>query len=128
ISPSGFGIALVIHDAGGPSPSRKEAYQVGAWGDRTRCLKVRIQKYEPSGKSSVPAPKDAAQNVSFAPTSAANGMPTVVPGPKKSPRAPAGTSNCLPLVTGTKQAGVGQSAVTLAILFTGTGNALMSPT
>src|SRR6266853_122840 len=33
---------------------------------------------------------------------AANGMPTVVPGPKKSPNPPARTSSCLKLVMGTK--------------------------
>src|SRR5882672_2608976 len=68
------------------------------------------------------------QNVSLTPSWAANGMPTMVPGPKKSPRAPAGTSNCLPLVTGTEQLASGQSAVTFARLFTGTGNAPISPT
>jgi len=35
------------------------------------------------------------QKISLIPNCAANGMPTVVPGPKKSPKAPAGTRNCL---------------------------------
>src|ERR1700719_147495 len=70
----------------------------------------------------------AGQNVSLTPSWAAKGMPTVVPGPKKSPRAPAGTSNCFPLVTGTEHVGSGQSAVTFARSFTGMGRALMSPT
>jgi transposase len=35
------------------------------------------------------------QNVSLTPSCAAKGMPTVVPGPKKSPRAPPGTRSCL---------------------------------
>src|SRR5437764_14772875 len=68
------------------------------------------------------------QNVSLTPSWAAKGMPTVVPGPKKSPRAPAGTSSCLPLVTGTEHIGSGQSAVTFARLSVGTGRALISPT
>jgi len=47
---------------------------------------------------------------------------------ENSPSAPAGTSNCLPLVTGTEHAGVGHNAVTFAGSFTGTGSALTSPT
>src|ERR1700693_5129535 len=66
------------------------------------------------------------QNVSRTPTCAAKGMPTVVPGPKKSPRAPDGTRSCFPLVTGRVcvQAGLRHRAVTLARLFTGVGRAL----
>src|SRR6202023_1969896 len=40
------------------------------------------------------------QKVNFSPNCAANGIPTVVPGPKKSPSAPPGTFNCLALVMG----------------------------
>src|SRR5260370_12159051 len=107
---------------------RKEAYQVDARGRSNEVPKdVDTKKTSPL-KTAVPAPGDAAQNVSFAPTWAAKGMPTVVPGPKKSPRAPAGTSNCLPLVTGTEHAGVAQRAVTFAGSFTRTVSALISPT
>lgn len=38
------------------------------------------------------------QKVSRAPICAAKGMPMVVPGPKKSPRPPAGMPSCLRLV------------------------------
>ena len=41
------------------------------------------------------------QKVNRTPTCEAKGIPTVVPGPKKSPNAPAGTRNWLTLVTGT---------------------------
>src|SRR5260370_34960418 len=116
ISPRGFGIAIVIHGAGGPSSSRSRKHiRFDMWSREDELRET----------SSL---KTARQNVSFTPTWAAKGMPTVVPGPKKSPRAPAGTSNYLPLVTGTEHAGVGQSAVTLARLFTGTGRALILPT
>src|SRR3974377_810348 len=60
------------------------------------------------------------------PSCAAKGMPTVVPGPKKSPSAPAGTANWLRLVIGTLHAGVGQRAVAFAMLFTGAGSAEIS--
>src|SRR5467141_3767877 len=96
----------------GRHQSRNEAYQVAA--PRRSNEGTQREKF--------------GQNVSFTPSWAAKGIPTVVPGPKKSPRAPAGTSNCLPLVTGTEQAGVGQSAVTFARLFTGTGRAPILPT
>src|ERR1700686_2365564 len=96
----------------GRHQSRNEAYQVEA--SRRSNEGRRREK--------------AGQNVSLRPSWAAKGTPTVVPGPKKSPRAPAGTSNCLPLVTGTEHVGSGQSAVTFARLFTGMGRALMSPT
>src|ERR1700757_2793871 len=70
----------------------------------------------------------SSQNVTRTPNCAAKGMPTVVPGPKKSPSAPAGTSNWLGLVIGALHAGVGHSAVALVRLFTGVGNAEMSVT
>ena len=54
------------------------------------------------------------QNVNLTPTCAAKGMPTVVPGPKKSPNTPAATLNWLRLVIGTPHAGVGQRAVAFA--------------
>ncbi len=55
------------------------------------------------------------QNVSRTPICAANGMPTVVPGPKKSPSAPAGTRNWFRLVIGCVcvQAAFKQNAVML---------------
>ena len=40
------------------------------------------------------------QNVARTPNCVAKGIPTVVPGPKKSPRAPAGLRSCLRLVIG----------------------------
>jgi len=40
------------------------------------------------------------QKLNRIPNCAANGMPTVVPGPKKSPNAPAGTRNWFKLVIG----------------------------
>jgi hypothetical protein len=49
------------------------------------------------------------QNASRIPICAAKGMPTVVPGPKKSPKAPAGNSSCFRLVTGTSWLQVGKS-------------------
>ena len=68
------------------------------------------------------------QNVNLTPTWAAKGMPTVVPGPKKSPRAPAGTRSCLKLVIGTAQAEVGHRAVAFVRSLTGVGRAEMSVT
>src|SRR5439155_19069415 len=70
------------------------------------------------------------QNVSLTPNCAAKGMPTVVPGPKKSPRAPPGTRSWFRLVMGfvCVQAGSRQKAVALAGLFTGVGNAEISGT
>jgi hypothetical protein len=49
------------------------------------------------------------QNASRIPICAAKGMPIVVPGPKKSPKAPAGNSSCFRLVTGTSWLQVGKS-------------------
>jgi hypothetical protein len=59
--------------------------------------------------------KQACQKLRRAPICAAKGMPTVVPGPKKSPNAPAGKVNCCRLVTGfvVVHAGLVQIAVTL---------------
>src|SRR5712692_5754353 len=54
-------------------------------------------------------------------------MPTVVPGPKKSPRAPAGAFSSLRLPMGhvNVQAGLRQNAVALVRLLTGVGKAEM---
>ena len=59
------------------------------------------------------------------PNCAAKGMPTVVPGPKKSPSAPAGARNWLRLVIGLVrvQSAFRQKAVALAKSFTGVGRA-----
>ena len=56
---------------------------------------------------------------------AADGIPTVVPGPKKSPGAPAGTSNWFGLLIGrvSVQDGFTQKAVAFATSFTGVGSA-----
>src|SRR5208282_1541642 len=57
------------------------------------------------------------------PSWAANGIPTVVPGPKKSPKAPSGISSCFKLVIGTvwEQSATVQTLVTLVIPVTGSG-------
>src|SRR6266436_9949505 len=69
--------------------------------------------------------KNVGQKMSFRPSWAAKGMPTVVPGPKKSPRAPAGTRSRLALVMGVAwvQAGLRQKAVALLRSLTRVGRA-----
>src|SRR5579859_3688703 len=70
------------------------------------------------------------QNLNLTPNCAAKGIPTVVPGPKKSPSAPAGMRRSLMLLTGlvTVQAAFRHRAVTLAVLSTGMGRPATSPT
>src|SRR5215472_10751635 len=65
------------------------------------------------------------QKLTLTPNWAANGIPTVVPGPKKSPKAPASTRSWFKLVIGfvMLQSGLRQNAVALARLLTGVGNA-----
>src|SRR6266849_2880705 len=109
LPPEGGGLrAGAVHQRG------NEAYQVA--GSR------RPNEGTPRGK--------AVQNVSLTPSWAAKGMPTVVPGPKKSPRAPAGTRSWLALMTGVVwvQAGFKQKAVALLRSLTRVGRAEMSPT
>src|SRR6266487_4591602 len=74
--------------------------------------------------------KNVGQKMSLRPSWAAKGMPTVVPRPKKSPRAPAGARNRLRLVMGRVcvQAGSRQKAVAFERLLTGVGRAEMSAT
>src|SRR6266478_10124642 len=64
------------------------------------------------------------QKLSRIPNCAANGIPTVVPGPKKSPKAPAGTLNWFKLVIGRVwvQPAFKQNAVAFAVSFTGNGS------
>src|ERR1700675_2261535 len=97
-------------------------------GFTTASQRHRAKSKEVLEESGVAGGSAPSQKVSLTPSWAAKGMPTVVPGPKKSPRAPAGTSNCLPPVTGTEHVGSGQSAVTFARSLTGIGRALISPT
>src|SRR5271169_4493854 len=74
------------------------------------------------------------QNVTRTPNCAANGMPTVVPGPKKSPSPPAGNSNCfcgLVMATGDGQAAnedaaTEQTMVAFAKSLTGLGRTEIS--
>ena len=65
------------------------------------------------------------QKLNRTPICAANGIPTVVPGPKKSPSAPAGTRNWFRLVIGRVcvHDAFRQNAVALYKLFTGVGSA-----
>src|SRR5208283_3464484 len=72
--------------------------------------------------------KSTDQNVNLMPTCAAKGMPTVVPGPKKSPSAPAGKRNWLREVIGwvCVQEAFKQKAVALERLLTGVGKAARS--
>src|SRR5580658_5616376 len=62
-------------------------------------------------------PVERFQNVTLTPICAANGMPTVVPGPKKSPNPPSGISSCFRLVTGAvwEQDALVQTLVTLVM-------------
>src|SRR5579864_6576578 len=59
-----------------------------------------------SGKRGALAPEVHDQNVARTPICAANGSPTVVPGPKKSPNAPAGLRSWFRLVIGINFCGV----------------------
>jgi hypothetical protein len=71
----------------------------------------------------------SAQNVTRAPTWAANGIPTVVPGPKKSPKAPPATCSWFGLLIGSvdEQAAFVQMSVTLPACASaaGTGSVAM---
>src|SRR6266436_2796043 len=71
-----------------------------------------------------------AQKASFMRNCAAEGMPTVVPGPKKSPNAPAVARSWLRLVIGfvNVQSAFRQKAVQFARLFTGVESAEISVT
>src|SRR3989442_3615447 len=64
------------------------------------------------------------------PNLGANGIPEVVPGPKKSPKAPAATRTSFGLLIGRVcvQLGSRQKAVALARLFTGVGRPAMLAT
>src|SRR5882724_5974350 len=74
--------------------------------------------------------KGPPQKLKRNPNWAANGIPTVVPGPKKSPSPPAGTRNWFKLVIGFVwlQSGFRQNAVAFERSLTGTGNAARSVT
>src|SRR5271157_1042957 len=123
----------------GRDQERSPGNRTGGAGEKTNRHKVRRVVESPvETRLAASSPhRDGAspvstQNVTRTPTCAANGIPTVVPGPKKSPKPPAGISSCFRLVTGIYRLGsqVGKSpqivvALPLAISFGISGSAAM---
>src|SRR5271157_3001281 len=97
----------------GRDQERSPGNRTGGAGEKTNRHKVRRVVESPvETRLAASSPhRDGAspvstQNVTRTPSCAANGIPTVVPGPKKSPKAPSGISSCFRLVRGTAVASV----------------------
>src|SRR5258708_2178389 len=94
------------------------------------CLALVRASYCTASRAGLQQGTVMVQKASLMPNCAAKGMPTVVPGPKKSPNAPAGARSWLRLVIGfvNVQSAFRQKAVAFARLFTGVESAEISVT